>query len=571
MSKLRRRYPGVTPFETSQADQYFGRQRDIQDLFDLILLEKLVVLFGKSGYGKSSLLNAGIIPRFADSKMPVGHRFTPVVIKFATYTSDSRNSPVAIVKERLALSFDQPAKAASTQLFRETGDTLWFAFKSWQNTDPGRRYVLIFDQFEEFFTYPQEQQVQFREQLAELLYTEIPQFIRERWDVLNDDEKEFLSEELNVRAVFAIREDRLSWLNSLKDELPAILHRRYELKGLTEEQAREAIRKPAALPQQKGRDEAFECHAFTYSESAEKILLDELKKGDAATVDARRQEGRIEAFLLQICCENIERRLIERAKIGDIDTFVDPEDLPRFDRIYEEYYSNKINELPEEQREIAKRLIEDELVSLNEATGMVFRLNADGRKLCAMPGVSEELLKKLTDAFLLRSEPNTTGGFNYEISHDTLVTPVLKAKEIRLETEKRLYEERVKIEKERELAEERRKRRRATIIATAGIALAVIAIAAFIYAFLLRNQALEAKKEAEKARTIAQTAQKMAENRLQELQKEKAQGLVRDGDGFFQNDEYRFALDKYQKALELVPADPAILEKIRMCKSKLGM
>lgn len=575
MSKLRRRYPGVTPFETFQADQYFGRQRDVQDLYDLILLEKIVVLFGKSGYGKSSLLNAGIIPKMIEHKAVPGGRFVPIVIKFATYTKDTLYTPIAAVKGRLTVAKGLP-EPVPTGYLTENGESLWFEFKRQQKTDFKIKFVLIFDQFEEFFTYPHEEQVQFREQLAELLFTEIPQSIRERWDNLIDSEKEFLSEELNVRAVFAIREDRLSWLNSMKEDLPAILNKRYELKGLTDGQAKEAIRKPASLPQkyvyqESSGKEMFECHAFTYSEQAEEILLDELKKGGRNTTDARQQESRIEAFLLQICCENIESRLIERAKDGDVHTLISPQDLPRFDRIYEEYYNNKINELPEDQREVAKRLIEDELINFNEVTGVVFRLNADGRKLCTKPGVTEDLLKKLTDAFLLRSEPNTTGGFNYEISHDTLVKPVLKAKEIRGEEEKRMLMTKEKAEREKELARERQKRRKATIAATTGIMLAIFAIAVSIYALQLRNQALLAQQEAEKAKIEAQAAQKTAEERLKELQKEKAQGLVRDGDSFFQNDEYSFALDKYQKALKLVENDPEIAEKIKICKLRLGI
>jgi len=63
MTDIRYRYPGVRPFDTTQSGQFFGRRRDILDLLDRITLEKLVVVFGKSGYGKSSLLNAGILPK----------------------------------------------------------------------------------------------------------------------------------------------------------------------------------------------------------------------------------------------------------------------------------------------------------------------------------------------------------------------------------------------------------------------------------------------------------------------------------------------------------------------------
>ncbi len=450
----------------AQSGQFFGRQRDIQDLYERIMLEKLVVVFGKSGYGKSSLLNAGILPKLMHPPA-ADKRFLPVVVRFTPYTAAASVSPVSILLDRLPATAKDPSPGTDT--------TLWHTFKACQQS--GYHFVLLFDQFEEFFTYPLEQQVEFREQLAELLYTGIPQTVRDQWETLSEEEKKRFSETLDVHAVFAIREDRLSWLNSLREALPAILHQRYEIKGLTDEQAREAIIGPAALPQAPD----FACPPFSYSTDALDTLLAELKK-NAGNPGGSQPQHRIEAFLLQICCEDIERRMIERAGQGHPTTMVTKADLPRFERIYDDYYHHKTDELPAPQREAARRLIEEELVGLNEATGVVFRLNADGRKLAAQPGVTEELLKKLTDCFLLRAEPNSTGGFNYEITHDTLVPAVLQSKGQRLEQEKS------RLEKQK-LAEERRKRRLATGLAIGGFVLSALAITASIYAWQARNQA----------------------------------------------------------------------------------
>lgn len=466
MNTVRYRYPGVRPFDATQSGQFFGRSRDILDLFDRIVLEKLVVVFGKSGYGKSSLLNAGIIPKLLHPPV-AGRRFLPVTVRFTPFENGATATPVSMVRERLA------AAAENETLLQEPDATLWHSFKACQQ--PACRFVLFFDQFEEFFTYPAEQQVAFREQLAELLYTGIPQSVRDRWDTLDEAGKIWYSETLDVHAVMAIREDRLSWLNSLHEALPAILNQRYEIKGLTDEQAREAITGPAALP----RDAGFACPPFSYRADALDKLLAELKKSAAQSAG---QQQRIEAFLLQICCEDIERRLIESAAQGQPITVVTPADLPRFEHLYDDYYHRKIQELPVPQQEAARRLIEDELVGLNAATGVVFRLNADGRKLTALPGVTEDLLKKLTASFLLRAEPNSTDGFNYEITHDTLVPPVLQSKERRQEAENSRLEA-------QKLAAERQKRKQATVLAIGGFLLAAIAMVALLYAVQARNRA----------------------------------------------------------------------------------
>lgn len=508
MTQLRRRYPGVSPFETHQADQYFGRTRDVQDLYDLILLEKMVVLFGKSGYGKSSLLNAGIIPKLSATKSKREQPFHPIVVRFAAYTKGSTDSPLERVKERLKQVLGPLPDEPLLSRFTELRHTLWFQVKARQNALK-TRYVLIFDQFEEFFTYPKEQQLLLREQLAELLFTEIPQELRKVWDDLSEAEQEFLSTELNLRVVFAIREDRLSWLNSLKEELPGILDKRYELKGLSDEQAREAILQPAALPQALG----FQCHPFSYRPEALNILLKELKKSNAG--ENYSQQGRIEAFLLQICCENIESRLLERAKTGDVNTVIDPADLPKFEQIYEEYYNNKINELPAEERENAKRLIEDELIGFNESTGLVFRLNADGRRLLDKPGISEALLKRLTNAFLLRSEPNTTGGYNYEISHDTLITPIEKAKKKRLEVEA--------------ARKQRRQLQRGILIVVLAVGLAIGAFAVTAWALDQRNKANDALAKAD-ALSLNLLEEKIQRQRRDIQEWRRKQQVYRDGD-----------------------------------------
>ncbi|MDZ4679669.1 MAG: hypothetical protein SGI94_04460 [Saprospiraceae bacterium] len=93
----------------------------------------------------------------------------------------------------------------------------------------GGRVILLFDQFEEFFTYPTEQQGELRRQLAEMLYTAIPQSIRNRMSELSPAGRNHLVAPLDVKVLFSIRADRLSLLDSMKVDLPDILHRRYEL------------------------------------------------------------------------------------------------------------------------------------------------------------------------------------------------------------------------------------------------------------------------------------------------------------------------------------------------------
>src|ERR1700730_8481648 len=55
-------YRGIQPFRFVDRDDYFGREELIDEFTAKVLLHRLVILFGESGVGKSSVLNAGLIP-----------------------------------------------------------------------------------------------------------------------------------------------------------------------------------------------------------------------------------------------------------------------------------------------------------------------------------------------------------------------------------------------------------------------------------------------------------------------------------------------------------------------------
>ncbi|HWO65957.1 MAG TPA: helix-turn-helix domain-containing protein, partial [Umezawaea sp.] len=59
-------YPGLTPFGQKDAERFFGREDLVADLVDRVRRQRVVGVFGPSGSGKSSLINAGLLPAVAD-------------------------------------------------------------------------------------------------------------------------------------------------------------------------------------------------------------------------------------------------------------------------------------------------------------------------------------------------------------------------------------------------------------------------------------------------------------------------------------------------------------------------
>src|SRR5512135_3344205 len=56
-------YVGPRAFETGET--LYGREREVPDLLDLLIAERVVLLYSPSGAGKTSLISAGLIPQLA--------------------------------------------------------------------------------------------------------------------------------------------------------------------------------------------------------------------------------------------------------------------------------------------------------------------------------------------------------------------------------------------------------------------------------------------------------------------------------------------------------------------------
>ena len=92
-------------------------------------------------------------------------------------------------------------------------------------------------------------------------------------------------------------------------------------------------------------------------------------------------------------------------------------------------------------------------------------------------GVGSELLTLLVDTHIIRSEPNPTGGFAYEVSHDTLVSPILRSKERRKANEKALMQEqKAKEEQERIRKEQQNAFKRRLRLITLAVAILLVII-----------------------------------------------------------------------------------------------
>ncbi len=69
MMEILHRYPGAQPFRDDEFSRrtFFGREPALVALTDQILANRLVIVFAKSGLGKTSLLSARVAPRLREA------------------------------------------------------------------------------------------------------------------------------------------------------------------------------------------------------------------------------------------------------------------------------------------------------------------------------------------------------------------------------------------------------------------------------------------------------------------------------------------------------------------------
>ncbi|ODH02560.1 hypothetical protein A4S05_23615 [Nostoc sp. KVJ20] len=146
-----------------------GRLLDVERLVERVgrLDYKLIVVHGQSGVGKSSLVNAGLVPALKNKAIGIKDNLPVVMRVYTNWVEElgrlihealqqngrTRNKELEVFKEKIQTSSD----SLISQLH--------------ENEQHNLRTVLIFDQFEEFFfTYTQEiQRRQFFEFLGECL------------------------------------------------------------------------------------------------------------------------------------------------------------------------------------------------------------------------------------------------------------------------------------------------------------------------------------------------------------------------------------------------------------------
>ena len=126
-------YPGLRPFGSEDAEFYFGRDADIENVLDRLAAGRIVTIAGPSGTGKSSLLLAGVIPRLRARGRTVDVVRPAVDGAIGLARAIERAGVMAVdqAEELLRLGADDArAFTASTRSFLDSGGSVILTLRS---------------------------------------------------------------------------------------------------------------------------------------------------------------------------------------------------------------------------------------------------------------------------------------------------------------------------------------------------------------------------------------------------------------------------------------------------------
>jgi WD40 repeat protein len=207
-------YKGLRPYEDTTIDAllFFGREQEREVIAANLMAARLTVLYGASGVGKSSVLNAGVVH---DLRNLARERREFVVASYSSWSEDDPIEGIAAsvrdaVEDVLGFGFDDASGSLATRI------------GAWSELLAGEIY-LVLDQFEEYFLYHG------REGAGSLL-DELPPLVTEP--------------RLRAHVLLGIREDALARLDVFKARIPGLFANYLRLERLDANAARAAIEGP---------------------------------------------------------------------------------------------------------------------------------------------------------------------------------------------------------------------------------------------------------------------------------------------------------------------------------------
>jgi hypothetical protein len=430
-------YVGPRSFRLGEKDYFHGRQTETRELINLLTAERVIVLHSPAGAGKTSLIQAGLIPALASTFdiLPVIRVGRPSAI--AGVASEVNRYVISALLSIDPERSDTRVAKAGSDFFNLKGVTLEAGLRRRRRAaDGGRPELLLFDQFEEVLTLDTADIAAKKDLFLQL------------GAVLGRDrvyEAAARGSLLPRWALIAVRDEYLGALERYLRILPFGRVINYRLDLLEVEEAVKAVRLPA------------EATGMTFPEPLARTLVDNLRRiGPPQEVKSPAFEALgstvpvgvlgpyVEPVQLQVVC----RQLWEQLKTNHKHV-VSEDDVRQYadvDTALGSYYASGVAKAVNpaataKAAEAAEAAKPPERDPAAEATERRIRdwcedrlISPQGFRAIVQEGVGggEELesaeVKELVDSYLVRRD-RLRGLTWLELSHDRLIQPIQRNNE----------------------------------------------------------------------------------------------------------------------------------------------
>jgi len=201
----RKPFKFLNSYTINDRDIFFGREMEIREIYYKVFSNRMTVIFGESGTGKTSVVQCGLMSEVQD--------------KVAFFTVRSAVDPVKSIRNELLknICIAKQNNDLTNQNIADFLKNAYFAVK--------KTIILFFDQFEEIYTVLPSQKKD--------------EFIKELKNISQID--------ADIRIVINIREEFFGKLYEFEKEIPEILKNKVWIKKMSRNQALETIIKPCEV------------------------------------------------------------------------------------------------------------------------------------------------------------------------------------------------------------------------------------------------------------------------------------------------------------------------------------
>lgn len=442
-------FPGLSSYNETERDFFYGRNAEKDELFQRVRRDTLTVLFGKSGLGKTSLIQAGLFPLLREAQ------YLPILLRL------SFGPEAPELEEQLSQAVTTALEQAEAE--GETvrsGESMWEFFHRihiWSSRNRLLVPVLVFDQFEEAFTLGKNdlRTPLWLQSLGDLIENRIPQSVRLRIEA-DGEAPDYAYERLEVRVILALREDFLPELEDLKPLIPSLAINRMRLAPLDGLRALEVVQRP--VPE------------LMNATVAEEIVRFVAGAEQGVQHDQPLDRLQIEPSLLNLICQQLnQRRLTEGTPAITADLLRGSKE-----QLLTDFYRACLKGLPQD----LAVFVEEQLI-----TPSGFRRAETLDNALTMPGVDQAALRTLVDRRLLRREERF-GIPHLELIHDVLTQTVREIRD-RRRTEAEQEAER---QHEAELRAKLHRSHQRAFAGITGVILLTLGIIFYLYGWIFPYQ-----------------------------------------------------------------------------------